>query len=127
MTGSGMTGRLVLVATPIGNLDDLSPRAVASLAEADVVVCEDSRRTGRLLERAGIGRRRLLIANEHTEAAAAAEVRRLLDGERRSPWSPTPVRRASRIPASGWCGWPSRAVTRSAPSPGRPRSSPPSR
>ena len=80
MTGPGMTGRLVLVATPIGNLDDLSPRAVASLAEAEVVVCEDSRRTGRLLERAGIGRRRLLIANEHTEAAAAAEVRRLLDG-----------------------------------------------
>ena len=71
-----MTGRLVLVATPIGNLDDLSPRAVASLAGADVVVCEDSRRTGRLLERAGVGRRRLLVANEHTEAAAAAEVRR---------------------------------------------------
>ena len=74
----GPAGRLVLVATPIGNLGDLSPRAVASLAEADVIVCEDTRRTGRLLEHAGVAKRRLLVANEHTEAAASAEVARLL-------------------------------------------------
>jgi 16S rRNA (cytidine1402-2'-O)-methyltransferase len=72
-------GRLVVVATPIGNLGDLSPRAVEALSDADVVVCEDTRRTGRLLAHAGVGKKRLLVANEHREAAAAADVRRLLD------------------------------------------------
>jgi len=72
-------GRLVLVATPIGNLGDLSARAVAELGDAAAVVCEDTRRTGRLLAHAGVRAPRLLVANEHTEAACAAEVRGLLD------------------------------------------------
>lgn len=47
-------GRLVVVATPIGNLEDLSPRAVEALRRADVVLAEDTRRTGRLLAHVGV-------------------------------------------------------------------------
>ena len=71
-------GVLVLVGTPIGNLGDLSPRAVEALAGADTVVCEDTRRTGRLLAAAGVKARRLVAAHEHNEAAAAASVLDLL-------------------------------------------------
>ena len=73
-----MAGRLVLVATPIGNLGDLSPRAVEVLAKADVVACEDTRRTGRLLAHAGVTVPRLLVVNEHTEKASAAEIAELI-------------------------------------------------
>jgi 16S rRNA (cytidine1402-2'-O)-methyltransferase len=77
-----MPGELVLVATPIGNLEDLAPRAARTLAEADVVVCEDTRRTGRLLQAAGVSARRLLAVHEHNEAAqAGAVVERLRAGE----------------------------------------------
>ena len=64
-------GRLVLVGTPIGNLGDLAPRAVEALAGADVIACEDTRRTGRLLVAAGIGKRTLVVANDHTEGSVA--------------------------------------------------------
>ncbi|MEX0953195.1 MAG: 16S rRNA (cytidine(1402)-2'-O)-methyltransferase [Nitriliruptoraceae bacterium] len=48
-----VTGRLVVLATPIGNLEDLSPRAARVLCEADLVLAEDTRRTGRLLAHVG--------------------------------------------------------------------------
>jgi 16S rRNA (cytidine1402-2'-O)-methyltransferase len=74
---------LVLIGTPIGNLGDLSPRAVEELAKADVVACEDSRRTGRLLQHAGVRARQLLVVNDHNEAAQVGEVlARLARGER---------------------------------------------
>ena len=74
---------LVLVGTPIGNLGDLSPRAVEELAKADVVACEDSRRTGRLLQHAGIRARELLVVNDHNEAQRVEEVLgRLARGQR---------------------------------------------
>src|SRR5690606_1267921 len=76
-------GALVLVATPIGNLRDLSPRAADELAGADVVCCEDTRRTGKLLSLAGIERRPLVVVNEHTEARETPRVlERLARGQR---------------------------------------------
>jgi 16S rRNA (cytidine1402-2'-O)-methyltransferase len=76
-------GALVLVGTPIGNLGDLSPRAVEELAAADVVACEDTRRTGRLLQHAGVRARELLVVNDHNEAKQVEVVlTRLSRGER---------------------------------------------
>lgn len=74
---------LVLVGTPIGNLGDLAPRAVEALATADAVCCEDTRRTGRLLQHAGVERRPLVVVNDHTEVRAIAGVlERLGRGEK---------------------------------------------
>jgi 16S rRNA (cytidine1402-2'-O)-methyltransferase len=72
-------GRLVLVATPVGNLGDLSPRARAALADAALICCEDTRRTGRLLAHAGVRGVRMAVCNEHTEAARIPEVLAALD------------------------------------------------
>ena len=77
--GRGVTGVLLLVATPIGNLSELSPRAIEALASADVIACEDTRRTGRLLEHAGVAKPRLLVVNDHTESAATRTVLDVLD------------------------------------------------
>lgn len=74
MNGSRASGRLWIVGTPIGNLGDLSSRAVEVLRTADVVACEDTRRTGRLLSHAGIARTTLLVVNEHTEFNRRADV-----------------------------------------------------
>jgi 16S rRNA (cytidine1402-2'-O)-methyltransferase len=73
-----MVGTLVLVATPIGHLDDLSSRTVEALRTADCVCCEDTRRTGNLLRHVGIRAPRLLVVNEHTEWDRTAEVMALL-------------------------------------------------
>jgi len=73
---------LAVCATPIGNLEDVTLRVLAELREADVVLCEDTRHTHRLLERHGIDAR-VLSYHEHNEAARTAELLpRLEAGER---------------------------------------------
>ena len=73
---------LAVCATPIGNLEDVTLRVLRELAEADLVLCEDTRRTRILLDRHGISAR-LASYHEHNEAARTAEVLpRLLEGAR---------------------------------------------
>lgn len=69
-----MSGTLWLVATPIGNLDDLAPRAIEVLRSAALVACEDTRRTSKILNHAGIKANRLVVANDHTEHGLIDEV-----------------------------------------------------
>lgn len=74
-------GRLRVVATPIGNLEDLSPRARQALESATLVLCEDTRRTGNLFARFGIKTPRL-SCHEHNEHRRVTEVlERLRRGE----------------------------------------------
>ena len=65
---------LYLVSTPIGNLADMTLRAVDVLRAADVIACEDTRRTRRLLEHHDIAARRLLSYHEHNEARRVPEL-----------------------------------------------------
>ncbi len=78
MTGDLAAGTLVLVSTPIGNLGDLTPRAVETLANADVVCCEDTRRTRGLLAHAGVTGVRLMSLHGHNEMARVDTVLALL-------------------------------------------------
>ncbi len=66
-------GTLFVVATPIGNREDLSPRARQVLAEVELVASEDTRRTGRLLSHFGINVRQLAL-HEHNESAASERI-----------------------------------------------------
>jgi 16S rRNA (cytidine1402-2'-O)-methyltransferase len=76
-----MSGRLVVCPTPIGNLEDITLRVLSALREADVVACEDTRRTRVLLDRYGVNAR-LVSYHEHNEKSRAAElVGRMRDGE----------------------------------------------
>ena len=72
--GSGSVGALVMVGTPIGNLGDLSPRAVAVLSSADVIYCEDTRHSRKLLTHAGIAGVPLRSLHQHNEADRVDEV-----------------------------------------------------
>ena len=76
-----MSGRLIVCPTPIGNLEDITLRVLAALRDADVVACEDTRRTRVLLDRYGVSAT-LLSYHEHNEPERAAElVRRMHRGD----------------------------------------------
>jgi 16S rRNA (cytidine1402-2'-O)-methyltransferase len=68
-----MSGRLIVCPTPIGNLEDVTLRVLAALREADVVACEDTRRTRVLLDRYGVSAT-LVSYHEHNEAARARDL-----------------------------------------------------
>lgn len=72
-----MTGTLYLVATPIGNLEDMTQRALSVLKEVDVIACEDTRRTQTLLNHFSI-KTKLLSYHEHNERTRAQELGELL-------------------------------------------------
>lgn len=67
-------GKLVLVATPIGNLEDMSPRAAAALREADAVMAEDTRRTGRFVE----DRKKLYSCHDHNVKGRLPQIEEFL-------------------------------------------------
>jgi 16S rRNA (cytidine1402-2'-O)-methyltransferase len=69
-----MTGALILCGTPIGNLEDISARAIRALTEADVIACEDTRRTRKLLSHHGIKARDLVVYNEGNERVQAVKL-----------------------------------------------------
>lgn len=74
-------GRLLIVGTPIGNLDDLSPRALAALREANAIFCEDTRVTGKLAARFGLAASRVSVPPPREAGRVADLLRRLEAGE----------------------------------------------
>jgi 16S rRNA (cytidine1402-2'-O)-methyltransferase len=76
-----VTGALVVCPTPIGNLEDVTLRVLSALRSADVVACEDTRRTRVLLDKHGVSAKTVSY-HEHNEAARASElVGRMVGGE----------------------------------------------
>jgi 16S rRNA (cytidine1402-2'-O)-methyltransferase len=78
--GAAGRGRLVVCPTPIGNLEDITLRVLSALREADVVACEDTRRTRVLLDRYGV-KAKLVSYHEHNERSRSSElVERMRNG-----------------------------------------------
>jgi len=76
-----MSGTLYVVATPIGNLEDLTPRALKTLAEVNLIAAEDTRHTGRLLMHIGCKTRLLALHDHNEEKVVGSIIKKLLDGD----------------------------------------------
>lgn len=76
-----MSGKLLIVGTPLGNLADMSPRAIAALKSADVILCEDTRHTRKLLTHFGIDRPTDSYHEHNEDQKAASLVARIEAGE----------------------------------------------
>ena len=75
-------GKLFVIGTPIGNLDDITPRARRALAECDILYCEDTRHTGKLLTHLNIAAKKLDSFHEHNEREKVdAAIQLLEDGK----------------------------------------------
>lgn len=81
MTANSTTGTLFIVATPIGNLGDVSPRALETLAQVDLIACEDTRTSRTLLVRYNIGTRTVALHQHNERAASAALIETLRAGK----------------------------------------------
>lgn len=77
-TDNTNTGTLYIVATPIGNLDDITERAIKTLRDVDVIACEDTRHSGRLFANYGI-KNKLMSFHQHNENESANKVVHLLE------------------------------------------------
>jgi len=100
-------GTLYVVATPLGNLEDITFRAVRVLKEAPVIACEDTRRTVKLLNRYEI-RTPMVVFHDYNKARAGAGSCGACGKGRAWRSSPTRALPPSRIRGTTWCGTPSR-------------------
>src|ERR1044071_7518290 len=73
-----MAGTLFLVATPIGNLEDITHRAVRVLGEVDLIACEDTRHTKKLLNHYGLNTRTISY-HDHNERERAAQLLKMIE------------------------------------------------
>ena len=93
-----MSGTLFVVATPIGNLEDITLRALRVLREADVIAAEDTRRTAKLLAHYSISTPTVSFHEHNTRTRVPQLLARLERGEAGGPGHVMPERQASRIP-----------------------------
>ncbi|MDE5618133.1 MAG: 16S rRNA (cytidine(1402)-2'-O)-methyltransferase [Clostridia bacterium] len=78
MQNNKVSGTLYIVGTPIGNMGDISERALQTLAQADIIACEDTRRSRVLLDKFGIAKR-LISYHKHNEQSGSEYILELLD------------------------------------------------